>query len=83
MCLLAGPDAQQVVRVGGATLVPGECARGPDARGGRVEVEVRDGRSGRDSVRRVRVRPGQTAMISAVDGDVVMQERRSCAREGA
>ncbi len=85
LCLLAGPDAQQVVQVGGATIVPGECAAGPRARGGRIEVRVNDGRSGRDSLRRPRVRRGQTAMISAIDGDVVVHERRRCEvqRDGA
>lgn len=78
LCLLAGPDAQQVVQVGGAALVPGECATGPRARSGRIEVRARDGRSGDASVRRLRVRRGQTAMISAVDGDVVVHERRAC-----
>ena len=78
LCLLAGPDAQQVVQVGGATIVPGECAAGPRARGGRIEVRVRDGRSDRDSVRGLRVRRGETAMISGVDGDVVVHERRRC-----
>jgi len=82
LCLLAGPDAQQVIRVGGAALVPGECAAGPRARGGSVDVQVEDGRSGRDGVRRLRVRRGETVMISAVGGDVVVHERRGCARAG-
>ncbi len=80
VCLLAGPDAAQVVTIGGAALVSGECAAGSEARGGAVEVSVRDGRSGRGSTRKIRVRRGETAMISTVDGDVVVQERRSCAR---
>jgi hypothetical protein len=81
LCLLAGPDAQLEVDAGGAALVPGECAVGPDARSGRVLVRARDGRSGRETARTLRVRRGETAMLAVVDGEVALQERRACARE--
>lgn len=78
MCVLAGPDAPLVVRVGGAELVPGECAAGPIARGGRVQVQTRDGRDGRETARLLRVGRGQLAMVSPVDGEISVYERRSC-----
>ena len=78
MCVLAGPDAPQVLRVGGAALVPGECAEGSRARGGRVGVLVGDGRDGRSVARQVRVRRGETAMLAAPAGEISVSERRAC-----
>ena len=82
LCVLAGPEAAQVVTVEGVALVPGECAAGSRARMGRVRVELRDGRSGRVSARELRVRAGETAMISGVQGEALRYERRRCGRDG-
>jgi len=83
VCLLASPDAQLELDAGGATLVPGECAVAPRARGGRLEVQVRDGRRGRTTRRWIAVRRTRVTMISALDGAIVVQERRACADAGA
>lgn len=81
LCLLASPDAQLVVTAGGATIVPGECVAAGQARGGRLRVTVRDGRSGATRGRWVAVRRGQTAMVSALGGAIRVTERRSCAAD--
>ena len=78
LCLLAAPDAQLVVTAGGATLVPGECVVAARARGGRLRVTVRDGRSGRADARWIAVRRGQTAMVSALGGQIRVEARRRC-----
>lgn len=79
VCVLAGPDAPQVVKIGAAALVPGECAQGS---GGdeKVVVRVRDGRDGRESARRLRLRRGETAMLAAPAGEIAVYERRACGR---
>ena len=75
MCVLAGPDAPQVLKIGGASLVPGECAESSRARGARTLVRVRDGR---ESARRVRLGRGETAMLAAPAGEIAVYERRAC-----
>ncbi len=78
VCVLAGPDAAQVVKIGGAALVPGECAESARGRGGRVLVRVRDGRDGQETARRLRLRRGETAMLAAPAGEIAVYERRAC-----
>lgn len=78
VCVLAGPDAPQVLKIGGASLVPGECAESSRARGARTLVRVRDGRDGRESARRVRLGRGETAMLAAPAGEIAVYERRAC-----
>ena len=80
LCLLASPDAQLVATAGGATLVPGECVVAPRARGGRLQVTVRDGRRGVSTRRAVRVRRGQTTRISGL-GEIRVVERLGCESE--
>lgn len=81
LCLLASPDAQLVATAGGATIVPGECAAAGEARGGRLRVTVRDGRSGVTRERWVAVRRGRTTMISGLGGEIRVVERRRCGAE--
>ena len=83
LCVLASPDAQLVVHAGGATIVPGECVVASRAVGGRVRVSVRDGLRGRVTRRWVPVRRGAATMISALNGEIVVRERRGCAETGA
>jgi len=78
LCLLASPDAQLVVTAGGATIVPGECVVAPRARAGRLHVTVRDGRRGVTRARWIAVRRGQTAMVTALRGEIRVEERRRC-----
>jgi hypothetical protein len=78
LCVLAGPDAPQVLTIGGEALVPGECAESSRARGGKALVRVRDGRDGRESARRLRLRRGETAMLAAPAGAISVYERRAC-----
>lgn len=78
VCVLAGPDAPQVLTIGGAALVPGECAESSRARGGKVLVAVKDGRDGRGSARRLGLRRGETAMLAAPAGEIAVFERRAC-----
>lgn len=83
LCVLTAPDRAAVVRVGGAALVPGECAASPRVRGGLVRVEVEDGRTGQRQRRWVRVRRGATAQVAITgDGRPRAQGRERCSGQG-
>lgn len=58
--------------------MPGECVLAPKG-GGRVQVRVRDGRSGAEASRWIRARAGRVQTIS-VRGPLKMKvvERRRC-----
>lgn len=77
VCVANAPDRQMVVRVGGATIVPGECVVAPERRGGRLRVAVDDGRTGVTRERSVRVRRGRVTTVALADGRVA-RTRGAC-----
>jgi hypothetical protein len=84
ICVAGAPDRAAVVRVGGAELVPGECAASPRARGGRVRVEVEDGTTGARRGRRVRAPRGKTTRVAiADDGAPRVRDRVRCSGQVA
>jgi hypothetical protein len=74
----ASPDRPIVVRAGGAALVPGECMSAPERRGGRLRVEVDDGRGAPTRAGWVRVRRGTATTVALVEGEIRTLERRRC-----
>ncbi len=81
VCFDAAPDAPLTLRVGGETLVPGECAHAPKAAVASLRVEVVDGRTGDALGRRITVGVGRSATVTAVetvDGIVFDAERDRC-----
>lgn len=68
VCVRPEVDRGVTVEVGGATLVPGECARAPSSEGrARFDVQVRLA-GGEQVARRVRARPG-TMLVLDIEGD--------------
>ncbi len=83
VCVAGEPDRAAVVRVGGVALVPGECAAAPRARGGRVRVEVEDGRTGSIARRAVRAPRGATTRVTLTDERPRVQRRERCSGQVA
>lgn len=79
VCFEADPDAPLTLRVGGATLVPGECAEAPKDRRAVLSAIVVDGRSGDEHRVRVGSGRGRTATVTAREdeGELDVEVRRS------
>ncbi len=69
VCVDVAPDRPLVFGVGGAELVPGECAEGPaGGRGGSIKVTVRDGGTpGGEARRRVHARRGRELHVTVAE----------------
>ena len=81
LCFVSEPDRPLTLSAGGERLLPGECAQAPEARGGSLVVEVRDGASGETRRRRVHVARGKELTVTAkANNKLRIVDRRRCQR---
>jgi hypothetical protein len=77
ICIQTVPDRGVVFDVGGAQLVPGECAHAPEG-GGALRVAWTDG-EGRDHEQRIRAaRARRTVVALEADGELRVVAKIAC-----
>jgi len=77
VCIQAVPDRGVVLEVGGAELVPGECARAPEG-GGALRVTWTDARGGEHDQRIRATRGRRTVIALEADGELRVVARIAC-----
>lgn len=82
ICFEADPDAPATLEVGGETLVPGECAEAPRARGAILRFAVVDGRTGERVGERVGVGRGRAldVIVRKTEDGLETETRRTRCR---
>lgn len=82
VCFVAEPDAPVTLEVGGAVLVPGECAQPPKTKRASLRAVVVDGRTGERQPKRVGAGRGRAATVTAEATDDGLEVRVARARCG-
>ena len=81
VCLRARPDQPLILRAGESSIVPGECMKAPhEGRGGRLPIELEDGRSTTSNRRWISARRGHTTEVVVNDAGEVALAIRECRR---